>query len=40
MVIKGKGDPQTGVVNYPTNNRKLDHDGLRATPTHILVVEN
>ena len=40
MVVKGKGDPQTGVVNYPTNNRKLDHDGLRATPTHILVVEN
>lgn len=39
MVVKGHGDPDTGVVNYPTDNKIFDHKGQRATCTHICVLD-
>lgn len=37
MWIKGYGDPQNNVLNYPTDNDRYDHYGQRKVRTHILV---
>lgn len=37
MYIKGLGDPITNVLNYPTDNKKVDHYGQRRICSHILV---
>ena len=37
MVVKGRGDATTNVVNYPTDNGKFDHTGERRVTTHFLV---
>ena len=37
MYIKGLGDPVTNVLNYPTDNKKVDHYGQRRICSHILV---
>ncbi|MBR5564506.1 MAG: phosphodiester glycosidase family protein [Bacteroidales bacterium] len=37
MYIKGLGDPITNVLNYPTDNKKIDHYGQRRICSHILV---
>ena len=39
MVIKGFGQYDTNVLNYPTDNKKVDHYGQRRVCTHILVTE-
>lgn len=40
MTVKGHGDPDTRVVNYPTDNKKRNHAGQRKVRTHILVVDS
>ena len=37
MCVEGQGDPETHVVNYPTDNGKFSHDGERHITTHIYV---
>ena len=37
MYIKGLGAPETNVLNYPTDNKKVDHYGQRRICSHILV---
>ena len=37
MCVEGQGDPQTHVVNYPTDNGAFTHDGERTITTHIYV---
>jgi exopolysaccharide biosynthesis protein len=37
MCIKGKGAPNTNVVNYPTDNNREDHYGQRSVCTHLIV---
>ena len=40
MAVRGQGDPNTHIVNYPTDNkRKYDHAGERSVPTHFIIVE-
>ena len=40
MAVRGQGDPETHIVNYPTDNkRKYDHAGERLLPTHFIIVE-
>ena len=39
LCVAGQGDPETHVVNYPTNNKKYDHAGERPLYTHFYVVE-
>lgn len=39
MCVKGQGDPETNVVNYPTDNGKFDHSGERLIRSHIFIVE-
>ena len=39
LCVRGQGDPETNVVNYPTDNEKYDHAGVRNVRTHFLVVE-
>ena len=39
MYIKGLGDPVTNVLNYPTDNKKVDHYGQRRICSHILVTK-
>lgn len=39
MVIKGMGEHDTNVLNYPTDNKKEDHYGQRRICTQILVME-
>lgn len=38
MYIKGYGDPENNVLNYPTDNDKWDHQGERSLRTHLLVL--
>lgn len=37
MCIKGKGDPNTNVVNFPTDNNRDDHCGQRCVCTHLII---
>lgn len=37
MVVKGRGQKETGVVNYPTDNKRQDHWGQRTVGTFLLV---
>lgn len=37
MYLKGYGDPNNNVLNYPCDNGKWDHQGERARPTVFLV---
>ena len=39
MCVRGQGDPQTHVVNYPTGNKKHDHAGERKLFSHFVIVE-
>ncbi len=40
MAVRGQGDPNTHIVNYPTDNkRKYDHAGERLLYTHFIIVE-
>lgn len=46
MCVKGQGDPETHVVNYPTDSDKVnprpgagDHSGERSVPTFFYVVK-
>lgn len=39
MCVKGQGDPETHVVNYPTDNGRYDHSGERLIRNHIYIVE-
>ena len=37
MVVEGHGDPNTHVVNYPTDNNVFDHSGERAVSSHFVI---
>ncbi|MDE7443120.1 MAG: phosphodiester glycosidase family protein [Muribaculaceae bacterium] len=37
MVVDGHGDPDTHVVNQPTDNGIFDHTGQRHVPTHFVI---
>jgi len=39
LCVRGEGDPETHVVNYPTGNKKHDHAGERLLYTHFCLVE-
>ena len=39
MCVRGFGDPETHVVNYPNDNKKYDHAGERLRDTHFYIVE-
>lgn len=39
LCVKGHGDPETCVVNYPTDNKKHDHAGERARDTQFYIVK-
>lgn len=39
LCIRGEGDPQTHVVNYPTDNKQYDHAGERKLFSHFCLVE-
>ena len=39
MCIRGEGDPDTHVVNYPTDNKQYDHAGERKLFSHFCLVE-
>ena len=39
MCVRGLGDPQTHVVNYPTGNKQHDHAGERSLFSHFCIVE-
>ena len=38
MCVRGHGDPETCVVNYPTDNKQYDHAGERRRDTHIYII--
>lgn len=40
MIVDGRGDEFTNVVNYPTDNRALNHSGQRSVRTHICIIDN
>lgn len=37
MFVKGLGAPDTNVLNFPTDNKKVDHYGQRMICSHLLV---
>ena len=39
LCVRGEGDPQTHVVNYPTDNKLYDHAGERKVSSHFYIVE-
>ena len=39
LCVRGEGDPQTHVVNYPTDNRQYDHAGERRVSSQFYIVE-
>ncbi len=39
LCIKGQGDPDTNVVNYPTDNNTFDHSGERTLSTSIYIMD-
>jgi len=39
LCVRGHGDPQTHVVNYPTNNKLYDHAGERRRESFFYIVE-
>lgn len=39
LCVRGQGDPETNVVNYPTDNKQYDHAGERSVTTHFYIVE-
>ena len=39
LCVRGEGDEQTHVVNYPPNNKRPDHAGERKVGTHFYIVE-
>ena len=39
LCVRGEGDPQTHVVNYPTDNKQYDHAGERKLFSHFCLVE-
>ena len=39
LCVRGEGDPQTHVVNYPTDNKRYDHAGERKVSSHFYIVE-
>jgi len=39
LCVRGEGDPQTHVVNYPTGNKQYDHAGERKLFSHFCIVE-
>lgn len=40
MIVDGRGDEFTNVVNYPTDNKALNHSGQRSVRTHICIVDS
>lgn len=39
LCVKGRGEPGTYVVNYPTDNEAFDHLGERRVPTHFYIID-
>ena len=39
LCVSGHGDPETHVVNYPTDNKRYDHAGERRVPSHFYLVK-
>ena len=39
LCVAGYGDPETHVVNYPTDNKKFDHTGERKVSTYLYVIK-
>ena len=39
LCVRGEGDSQTHVVNYPTDNKRYDHAGERKVASHFYIVE-
>ena len=39
LCVKGEGDPDTHVVNYPCDNDKYDHAGERARSVHFVILK-
>lgn len=39
MCVKMMGDPDTHVVNYPTDNNSFDHKGERTVTSHIYIIK-
>lgn len=39
LCVRGEGDPDTHVVNYPTDNKQYDHAGERKLFSHFCLVE-
>ena len=39
LCVRGEGDPNTNVVNYPSGNKKHDHAGERRLLSHFCLVE-
>jgi hypothetical protein len=40
LCVKGRGEPSTNVVNYPSKSRTFKHDMERSVPTHIHIIDN
>jgi len=40
LCVKGRGEPSTHVVNYPSKSRTFKHDMERSVPTHIHIIDN
>ena len=39
LCVKGEGDPDTHVVNYPCDNNKYDHAGERKRSVHFVILK-
>ena len=39
LCVKGEGDPDTHVVNYPCDNDQYDHAGERARSVHFVILK-
>ena len=39
LCVRGEGDPDTHIVNYPTDNKRYDHAGDRKVSSHFYIVE-
>lgn len=39
LCVKGEGDPETHVVNYPCDNKQYDHAGERARSVHFVILK-